>query len=71
MDVTASPQLDGDLNQGVIDYELTASVIAVGNGSGLGGLQSGGMGEGWSGYFGLALLAKASDSVDGKYPVRQ
>ena len=70
---TASPQLDGDFDQGVIVHELTHGLSnrLVGNGGGLGGLQSGGMGEGWSDYVGLVLLNQASDNVDGKYAVGQ
>lgn len=69
----ASPQLDGDLDQGVVLHELTHGLTnrLVGNGGGLGSMQSGGMGEGWSDYFGLALLRKANDNVDAQYPVGQ
>lgn len=65
----AAQQLDGDLDQGIIIHELTHGLsnrLAA-----LGSMQSGGMGEGWSDYFGLVLLQKESDNVDGSYPVGQ
>lgn len=70
---TANPQLDGDLDQGVIIHELTHGLSnrLVGNAGGLNSLQAAGMGEGWSDYFGLVLLAKAGDNLEGKYPVGQ
>jgi uncharacterized protein (TIGR03437 family) len=69
----ATQQLDGDLDQGIIIHELTHGLSnrLVGNGGGLGSLQAGGMGEGWSDYFGLTLLQKESDNVDASYPVGQ
>ncbi len=70
---TATPQLDGDLDQGVVIHELThgLSQRLVFNSTGLSGLQSGGMGEGWSDYFGLVLLRSATDDLNGTYPVGQ
>ncbi|MBS1812803.1 MAG: M36 family metallopeptidase [Acidobacteria bacterium] len=69
----ASPQLDGDFDQGVILHELTHGLSnrLIGNGAGLSTLQARGMGEGWSDYFGLALMRKAGDNVDAQYPVGQ
>ena len=69
----AEQQLDGSLDQGIIIHELTHGLSnrLVGNGGGLGSMQSGGMGEGWSDYFGLVLLQKESNNVDGSYPVGQ
>lgn len=70
---SGSPQLDGDLDQGIIIHELThgLSTRLVGNGTGLTGLQGRGMGEGWSDYFGLALLREESDDLNGNYAVGQ
>src|SRR5262245_9373492 len=70
---TANPLLDGDFDQGVIIHELTHGLSArlVGNGLGLSGMQSRGMGEGWSDYFGVVLLRGADDDVDGTYAVGQ
>ena len=66
-------QLDGDLDQGVILHELTHGLSnrLVGNGSGLSGNQSAGMGEGWSDYLGIILLRKESDNLGGDYAVGQ
>lgn len=65
---TGTPQRDGDLDQGVILHELThgTSIRLV---RGLSGFQQ--MGEGWSDYFGIALLASPSDNLDGNYAVGQ
>ncbi|MGH9849776.1 MAG: M36 family metallopeptidase, partial [Blastocatellia bacterium] len=70
---TASPQLDGDFDQGIIIHELThgLSTRLVGNGTGLAGMQSRGMGEGWSDYFGLVLMRGPNDDLDGTYAVGQ
>src|SRR5574341_1567693 len=70
---TANPQLDGDLDQGLVIHELThgLSTRLVFNSSGLSGLQSGGMGEGWSDYFGLVLLRSETDDLNGTYPAGQ
>jgi uncharacterized protein (TIGR03437 family) len=70
---TANPQLDGDFDQGIIIHELThgLSTRLVFNSSGLSGLQAGGMGEGWSDYFGLVLLRSEADDLNGTYPVGQ
>jgi uncharacterized protein (TIGR03437 family) len=70
---SGAPMIDGDFDQGIIIHELTHGLTnrLVGNGAGLVGLHAQGMGEGWSDYFGLALLRKESDDVDGVYPVGQ
>lgn len=71
---SGAPQpLDGDFDQGIILHELTHGLSnrLIGNGGGLGSMQSGGMGEGWSDYIGLALLRKEGDNLDGAYPVGQ
>jgi uncharacterized protein (TIGR03437 family) len=68
---TANPQLDGDFDQNVIIHELTHGLSnrLVFNATGLAGLQAGGMGEGWSDYFGLVLLRSESDDLQGTYPL--
>ncbi len=70
---TASPQLDGDFDQGIIIHELThgLSTRLIGNGTGLSAMQSRGMGEGWSDYFGLVLMRGPNDDLDGTYAVGQ
>ncbi len=68
-----SPQLDGSLDQTIILHELTHGVSnrLIGNGLGLGGMHARGLGEGWSDYLALALLAKESDPIDGQYFIAQ
>jgi uncharacterized protein (TIGR03437 family) len=70
---SAKPRLDGDFDQGVIIHELSHGLSnrLVGNAVGLSGMQSRGMGEGWSDYFGIVLLRKESDDLDGNYAVGQ
>src|SRR5262249_7754794 len=70
---TGTPQRDGDFDQGVILHELThgTSNRLIGNATGLAGAQGGGMGEGWSDWFGLVLLAQEGDDLNGEYPVGQ
>ncbi len=69
----AAQPLDGDFDQGIILHELTHGLSnrLVSNGGGLSSMQSGGMGEGWSDFIGLALLRKESDEVDGAYAMGQ
>ncbi len=68
---TASPQLDGSFDQGVIIHELTHGLSnrLVGNGVGLGNFQSASMGEGWSDYFGLTLMRSEQDDPRGAYVI--
>jgi uncharacterized protein (TIGR03437 family) len=68
-----TPQRDGDLDQGVVLHELThgTSNRLIGNGTGLSDLQGGGMGEGWSDWFGIVLLAQETDDLNGEYAVGQ
>lgn len=70
---TATPQLDGDFDQGVIIHELTHGLSSrlVGNSTGLIGMQSRGMGEGWSDYFALVMLREEGDDPQGAYPIGQ
>ncbi|MBI1760403.1 MAG: M36 family metallopeptidase [Acidobacteria bacterium] len=68
-----NPNRDGDLEQGIINHELShgLSQRLVSNSTGLTGMQAGGMGEGWSDYFGLVLLRDERDDLDGAYPSGQ
>ncbi|MDX2032822.1 MAG: M36 family metallopeptidase [Blastocatellia bacterium] len=70
---TGTPQRDGDFDQGVIIHELTHGLSnrLIGNGNGLGSTQDRGMGEGWSDWFGLVLLAQENDNLSGEYAVGQ
>jgi uncharacterized protein (TIGR03437 family) len=70
---TTNPNRDGDLEQGIIIHELTHGLSnrLVGNATGLSGMQAGGMGEGWSDYFAVALLRSESDDLGGSYPQGQ
>lgn len=65
-----NPERDGDLDADVILHELThgTSQRLVGGGVLMRELQSDGMGEGWSDFYGMALKAEAGDNPDGVYP---
>ncbi len=65
---TGNPQRDGDFDQGVIIHELTHG-LSIRLVRPLSGFQQ--MGEGWSDYFGIVLLASESDNLDGSYAVGQ
>jgi hypothetical protein len=41
----------------------------IGNGSGLGTLQAGGMGEGWSDLYAFLLASKTNDPASGVYSI--
>src|SRR6266540_1214998 len=63
------PDRDGDFDAEVILHEYTHGLSnrRVGGGVGISQLQSAGMGEGWSDFYGLALLSEPGDDVDGVY----
>jgi hypothetical protein len=66
---TGTPNRDGDLDQEVVYHELThgTSNRLHANGSGLSGERSQGMGEGWSDFYAISLLATLTpDGDDGK-----
>jgi uncharacterized repeat protein (TIGR01451 family) len=65
-----SPDRDGDLDAEIVLHEYThgLSERRVGGGVGLSEMQSGGLGEGWSDFYALALLSEPSDDFDGTYP---
>lgn len=65
-----NPDIDGSLDADVIIHELThgTSNRLHGNASGLGSLDiARGMGEGWSDFFGHAMLSEPTDPIDGVY----
>ena len=64
-----TPDRDGDLDAEVVLHEYTHGLSnrRVGGGVGISALQSGGMGEGWSDFYALALLSEPGDDVNGNY----
>lgn len=64
-----TPQRDGSLDADVFIHELThgTSNRLHANGSGLSTLPARGLGEGWSDFYGRALLATASEDVNAVY----
>ena len=64
-----TPDRDGDLDAEVILHEYTHGLSnrRVGGGVGISALQSGGMGEGWSDFYAMALLSEPGDDVNGAY----
>ncbi len=65
---TTTPNRDSDLDGDVVMHEYGHGVSnrLIGNGSGLGGTQSGAMGEGWSDYW---ACSNYNDGVMGEYVV--
>ncbi len=63
-----TPDRDGSFDGDIVYHELThgTSIRLHGSGS-LGNVQSGGMGEGWSDFVGLSLLAESTDDPDAVY----
>jgi extracellular elastinolytic metalloproteinase len=64
-----NPDHDGDLDQEIVLHELTHGLSnrLHNNGSGLNSNVAGGMGEGWSDFYGRALLSTADEDVNGLY----
>ena len=64
-----TPDRDGDLDVEIILHEYTHGLSnrRVGGGVGINALQSGGLGEGWSDFYALALLSEAADGVSSNY----
>ncbi|HEX5218762.1 MAG TPA: M36 family metallopeptidase [Verrucomicrobiae bacterium] len=64
-----NPRRDGDFDAEIVFHEYTHGLSwrLVGGGQGLGTSQSDGMGEGWSDFYGLALLSEPGDDVNGCY----
>lgn len=67
----ATPNRDGDLDAEIVlhEYAHGLSWRLVGGGTGIGALQTQGMGEGWSDFYALALLSQAGDDPGGCYAV--
>jgi hypothetical protein len=66
---TTTPNRDGDLDQEVSIHEMTHGLSnrLHANAAGLQSTESAGMGEGWSDFYGRALLSNAGENVDGLY----
>jgi hypothetical protein len=66
-----SPARDGSLDAQIVLHEYThgLSTRLVGGGAGIDALQTAGMGEGWSDFYALTLLADPAADVDGVYPM--
>jgi len=64
-----NPDRDGDFEMEVVLHELAHGVSnrLVGGGVGMSANASRGMGEGWSDYYGIAMLAEASDDIHGNW----
>lgn len=63
------PDRDGDFDAEIIIHEYVHGLTTrlVGGGIGISALQSGGMGEGWSDFYAMALLSQPGDDLDGTY----
>jgi len=66
-----TPARDGDFDADVVLHEYTHGLTdrLVGGGVGISQLQTYGMGEGWSDFYALALLAQPEDDLGGNYPL--
>lgn len=64
-----TPNRDGDLDAEIVlhEYGHGLSNRLVGGGVGISALQPRGMGEGWSDFYGLALLSEPADNVNSNY----
>lgn len=64
-----TPDRDGDFDHEIVIHEYVHGLSnrRVGGGGGLSALQSRGMGEGWSDWYGLALLSEPGDDLNGAY----
>ena len=64
-----TPDRDGDFDAEIVLHEYTHGLSnrLVGGGVGISQLQPRGMGEGWSDFYGLALLSEAGDDVNANY----
>lgn len=63
-----NPDRDGSLDAEIMIHEYTHGLSTRLHGS-LFASQSGGMGEGWSDFYALCLLAESADDPDGIYPM--
>jgi hypothetical protein len=66
-----TPDRDGALDQTVVLHELAHGLSSrlIGNGGGLTGTQAGGLSEGWSDFYAIAMLAEPGHPLDGLYPI--
>ncbi len=64
-----NPDRDGDLDAEVMCHEYTHGVSSrlLGGGVGISELQTGGMGEGWSDFYGESLLSEPTDDPRANY----
>jgi hypothetical protein len=64
-----SPARDGDLDAEVFYHEMTHGLSnrLIGNAAGLTGTRGGGMGEGWSDFYGRMILSTADEDVNAVY----
>ena len=64
-----TPDRDGSFDHDIVIHEYTHGLSnrLVGGGVGISALQSRGMGEGWSDFYGLALLSEPGDDAAGNY----
>ncbi len=71
---TATPNRDGDLDNGIIIHEYGHGVSnrltgGPGNSGALSATQSGGMGEGWSDWYALMLMQRPTDAMNDAVPI--
>ena len=66
-----TPARDGSLDAEIVLHEYTHGLSSrlIGGGAGIDALQTAGMGEGWSDFYALALLASPTNDADATYPV--
>ena len=64
------PDKDGDFDSQIVIHEYVHGLTnrLVGGGVGISQLQTRGMGEGWSDFYSLAMLAEAGEDPEGTYP---
>jgi Fungalysin metallopeptidase (M36)/IgGFc binding protein/Bacterial Ig domain/K319L-like, PKD domain/Fungalysin/Thermolysin Propeptide Motif/Fibronectin type III domain len=67
----ATPARDGSLDAEIILHEYThgLSTRLVGGGAGIDAVQTAGLGEGWSDFYALSLLANPTNDVNATYPL--
>jgi ELWxxDGT repeat protein len=65
-----TPDRDGDFDNVIVIHEYVHGLSnrLVGGGVGIGTLASAGMGEGWSDFYGLAMLADPASNQNAVYP---
>ncbi|MFO0831297.1 MAG: M36 family metallopeptidase [Phycisphaerales bacterium] len=62
-----TPDRDGGMDQDILYHELTHGTSTRCHEATLSGTQAGGMGEGWSDYYGLSLSAEPGDDFNALY----